>query len=264
MSRSARVDYDKIAHLYDSQPYRARAVDPEFVGFMRERASGELLCLLDIACGTGNQLVANRAAAPGARLVGIDASLGMLRQARAKAPEIAWARADATILPFGSESFDFIGCQFAFHHFRDKPGMLGEVLRLLRPGGRFVLHNMCPEGCLDWLYYEYFPAARATDLRDFWPAPEVTKTMQAIGFAAVAAEYRHVRFEQDLPDWLATLRRRDICSQLQAIPDADYAAGLRRLEAELADPSKPRVRADHLCLVTIRGEKRWCGAAAIK
>jgi hypothetical protein len=41
-----------------------------------------------------------------------------------------------------------------------------------------------------------------------------------------------------------------------AITEAAYVAGLRRLEQELADGSTPAVRADHLCLVTIRGEKR--------
>jgi ubiquinone/menaquinone biosynthesis C-methylase UbiE len=118
MSRSPRVDYDKIAHLYDSQPYRARLVDPELLALLRERAPREPMSLLDIACGTGNQLIANRAAAPDARVIGIDQSLGMLCQARQKAPEIAWVRADAAALPLQSAGFDFIRCQFAFHHFR--------------------------------------------------------------------------------------------------------------------------------------------------
>jgi hypothetical protein len=72
----------------------------------------------------------------------------------------------------------------------------------------------------------------------------------------VAAEYEHIRFEQNLGEWLDHVRHRYTCSQLQTIGDADYAAGVRRLEGELADPTKPRIRADHVCLVTIRGEKR--------
>ena len=259
MSRSARVDYDKIADLYDSQPYRSKSADPEFLSFVRERPASGPIRVLDIACGTGNQLIANRALAPQAQAVGIDASLGMLRRARPKALELAWVQADAAALPVASGGFDLIGCQFAFHHFRDKPGMLGEVFRVLRPGGRFVLHNMCPEECPDWLYYEYFPAAQEADRRDFWPVVEVTKTLEALGFAPVVAAYEHVHFEQNLSDWRATLRRRDICSQLQAISDADYAAGLRRLEDELAAPTKPRTRPDHLCFVTIRADKPAAG-----
>ena len=122
--------------------------------------------LLDIACGTGNQRIANRGLAPDARLVG---SLGMLRQARRKMPDIAWVHGDSAALPFASGSFDFVSCQYAFHHFRDKAGMLREAFRVLRPGGRFALYNMCPQESDDWLYYAYFPEAKTRDFADFWP-----------------------------------------------------------------------------------------------
>src|SRR5262249_14327871 len=139
MSRSARVNYEKIADRYVSQPFRSKSSDPELLAFLRERPPRRLMYVLDIACGTGNQLIANRAAAPGALLVGIDASLGMLRQAHTKGLKITWLHGDAVALPFKTGSFDFISCQFAFHHFRDKAAMLCEAFRLLHPGGRFVL-----------------------------------------------------------------------------------------------------------------------------
>jgi len=255
MSRSPRVNYDEIAPLYDSQPYRSRAVDPQLLMFLRERGSGKPLALLDIGCGTGNQLIANRAAAPEARLAGVDRSFGMLRQAYAKAPEIAWAQADAGRLPFAAGSFDFISCQFAFHHFGDKAGMLRAVLPILRPGGRFVLRNLCPQESGDWLYYRYFPEAQVVDLRDFWPPDAIAAVMEGAGFAPVGVELEHLRFEQDLSEWLNTVRRRDVCSQLQAIDDAAYEAGVRRLEREVAAATGPLVRADHLCMLTIRGDR---------
>jgi hypothetical protein len=55
-------------------------------------------------------------------------------------------------------------------------------------------------------------------------------------------------------EWLEIVRRRDTCAQLQAIADAAYRAGVKRLEREIADSSAPQSRKDHLCLVTIRGE----------
>ena len=249
--RSRRTDYDAIAALYDSQPYRARAVDRGFLEFAGQRACS----VLDVGCGTGNQVVANRTAAPHARFVGVDQSLGMLLQARPKASDIALVRADAAALPFAAESFDFIYCQYAFHHFDAKARMLHDVFRVLRPSGRFVLRNLCPHESEDWLYYEYFPEAALVDLNDFWPADAIMAVMEGAGFTAVTAEYEHLRFEQDLPAWLEILRRRDTCSQLQAIPDAAYEAGIRRLKRELASGSGPRSRADHLCLITIRGDK---------
>ena len=254
-NRAPRVDYDAVAAGYDSQPYRARAADPELAAFIGQRARSAALCLLDIGCGTGNQLVANRGAAPDAKLVGVDRSLGMLRQARPKASDIAWVQADAAALPFPAASFDFIGCQFAFHHFRDKAGMLRAAFRVLRPGGRFVLRNACPQESTDWLYYEYFPEALVADLQDFWPPDAVAAVMEGAGFAPVTIDYEHLHFEQNLSAWLEIVRRRDTCSQLQAISDAAYAAGVRRLERALAGGSAPSVRPDHLCMLTIRGGK---------
>jgi ubiquinone/menaquinone biosynthesis C-methylase UbiE len=256
MSQSSRAEYDKIAHLYDSHPFRLKSPDRELLLFTRESARRRAIHVLDIACGTGNQLVANRDVTPEARLVGLDASFGMLCQARAKAArDISWVAGDAAALPFGSGSFDFIGCQFAFHHFPDKVGMLGEACRLLRSRERFVLHNMCPEECQDWIYYEYFPAARAADAKDFWPVVRLIAIMKEVGFLSVKAEYEHIRTKRDLSNWYPRLLCRHICSQLQAISDAEYEAGLRRLKAELVDPDTLQVRDDHLCLVTIRGER---------
>ena len=255
MQPSPRVNYDAIAHLYDTQPYRTKTVDPELVAFLGQRGSAEPLSILDVGCGTGNQLVANRAVVPHARVVGLDRSLGMLRQAQHKASDTAWVQADGAVLPFQAQSFDFVTCQYAWHHIQDKAGMLRAVFRILRYGGRLVLHNLCPQECADWLYYAYFPEARAIDLKDFWSPEAVVAEMEATGFVAVTIEFQHLRYEQNLCLWLDTVRRRDICSQLLTIPDAAYEAGIRRLEHELADKNAPLVRTDHLCFATIRGEK---------
>lgn len=251
-----RVDYDAIAHLYDGQLHRVKAVDSELVTFMAQRASSHRLSALDIACGTGNQLVANRSIVPEARLVGLDRSFEMPRRAQAKRSDIAWIQADGAMLPFQPGSFDFVSCQFGFHHVLDKAGMLRAVFDVLRQDGRFAMRNLCPQEHPDWLCYDYFPESHALDLEDFWPIETIVATMEAIGFAAVTVEHEHLRFEQDLRAWLDMVRRRDTNSQLLTISDRAYEAGLHRLEDELADDDAPKVRTDHLCLITIRDDRK--------
>jgi ubiquinone/menaquinone biosynthesis C-methylase UbiE len=252
---STRVDYDTIAEHYDRSPHRKKSPDPELVAFIAERPPGETLAVLDIACGTGNQLVANRAVAPNAFIAGIDGSLGMLRQAQHKAANIAWVHGDSAALPFAIGSFDFASCQYAFHHFRDQAGMLREAFRTLRVGGRFAMYNLSPQDMPDFIYYPYFPEAKARDLADFWPAERITMEMQSVGFADVTLKREHIRFDHALADFLETVRRRENNSQLITLSDAAYAASLSAIERDIADPGVSSIRPDHLCFVTIRGDK---------
>jgi hypothetical protein len=78
--------------------------------------------------------------------------------------------------------------------------------------------------------------------------------MKAAGYAAIDATFEQIEFIEDLPAWLDTIRRRDTCSQLQAISDAAYRRGLERLEREMAEANAPRSRTNRLCLLTIAAE----------
>src|ERR1700730_18066934 len=99
MRTTLRINYDTIAHLYDGQPFREKTVDPELMTFIAQRTFPNRPSILDITCGTGSQLVANRSVVPDALLIGLDRSLGMLRQAQPKLGNIAWVQADAAMCP---------------------------------------------------------------------------------------------------------------------------------------------------------------------
>jgi SAM-dependent methyltransferase len=170
-------------------------------------------------------------------------------------PGIAWVQGDSAALPFAPGSCDFISCQYAFHHFRDKAGMLREVFRVLRHGGRLALYNMGPQESDDWLYYAYFREAKTRDFADFWPPEAIVSETTATGFAGVAVKRRHVHRECDLAELLSAVRFRERNSQLLSLSDAAYAAGLRRLERDLHDPRTPKLRTDLLCFVTMRADR---------
>lgn len=254
-SRHRRVPYDQIAHLYDAQPYRHRVVDPHVLAFLREHpAVAEAgLAVLDLGCGTGNQLVANRAALPQARLVGVDLSSGMLTQARRKAPDILWVQADCCHAPFSAAHFDVITSQYALHHVGDKHAMLTAVWRLLRPGGQFVYTNIVPHEMDGWIYYRYFPAARAVDLRDFLAPDVLVACLQQIGFRRITCTRQQTNTRQNLHEFLAVVQRRETCSQLLTIPDAAYHAGVRQIRAELGQGA--REVPTQGCILTVCAER---------
>ena len=92
--------------------------------------------LLDAGGGTGR--VSGGLSALTGGVVIADASLPMLRQARAK-PGLTPVRAQVERLPFADGHFARILISDAFHHFYDQEAAIAELWRVLQPGGRLVL-----------------------------------------------------------------------------------------------------------------------------
>lgn len=231
---------------------RSKEVDPHLVRFIAER--GATIAAIDLSCGTGNQLVANAQAYPDLRLVGLDFSIGMLNQARTKMAALPWIHGDATDLPFRDAAFDYASNQFAFHHVIDKAQMLREVFRLLRVGGRFVIQNIEPHSMQDAQLYRYFPTVLTADLRDFAASKKIETMLRQAGFAEVAITVNKHHTEKRRSDLLNAWHRREDCSQLTAITDAEYAAGLAALERDIANAETDPVL-DETSFLTIIADK---------
>ncbi len=110
-----------------------------------EVAPGQVV--LDVACGTG--VVAVTAARAGATVRGLDLSPVLLERARENARmadvKIDFVAGDAEALPYDSASFDVVLSQFG-HIFAPRPAVaVREILRVLKPGGRFAFASWPPE-----------------------------------------------------------------------------------------------------------------------
>src|SRR5437899_1940254 len=104
--------------------------------------------VLEIGCGTGCDLL--QFAKHGARAVGVDVTSEHLRLARERAGEIAQVlSADARNLPFPDSSFDYVYSHGVLHHIDEPATAAKEILRVLRPGGRFNVHV--------YALWSYFP-----------------------------------------------------------------------------------------------------------
>lgn len=103
---------------------------------------------LEVGSGTGTLTLA--AAATTGDAVGVDPASRMVEEARRKpvppGARVAWVVAAAEKLPLPDESFDVAASSISMHHWVDLAAGLGELHRVLRPGGRIVLADVAPRG----------------------------------------------------------------------------------------------------------------------
>ena len=95
--------------------------------------------VLDVACGTG--VLAREAArrVGAATVCGLDRNPAMLAVAGRVAPDIHWRPGRAEELPFEADAFDAVVSQFGLMFFDDPAAGLGEMRRVLCPGGALAV-----------------------------------------------------------------------------------------------------------------------------
>jgi arsenite methyltransferase len=127
-------DSAELARTYD------RLSDSQFEGGKRLCERLELQAgqpVLDVGCGTGRlaRWVAEKVGA--GNVFGIDPLPERIAIARTQGAGVSFEVGQAEDLgAFGNQTFDAVCMSAVFHWVKDKPKALGEVQRVLRPGGR--------------------------------------------------------------------------------------------------------------------------------
>ncbi len=153
--------FDKIAARYDTlnrvlslgldQRWRRKVVRALGLDEKSRRRSaqglwyGERPRVLDVATGTGDLAIEIARACPGATIVGIDPSPGMLGVAERKiakkglADRVRVEVGDAQVLPQQNCEIDAATIAFGIRNVPDRGKALRELARVVRPGGRIAV-----------------------------------------------------------------------------------------------------------------------------
>jgi ubiquinone/menaquinone biosynthesis C-methylase UbiE len=178
-----RVNYDEIASTYGAR-YASRLVEGQHTipAALRELVRANVSNrILEVGCGTGFWLSSFGA---DHAVCGLDLSFQMLKLAKKKHAALACATAEQ--LPFPDDTFDFVYCVNAFHHFVGKQTFIHEARRVLRSGRRLAIIGMDPHSHRDrWYIYDYFPGTCETDLRRFPPVSQIAAWMSDAGFCEI-------------------------------------------------------------------------------
>ncbi len=154
--------------------------------------------VLDLGSGAGlDVFVAAQKVGSRGRVIGVDATPEMIRQAQQYAQEGRYDNVEFKVgriedLPLADQSVDVIISNCVINHSRDKPAAFKEALRVLRPGGKIHLADLVVEGPL--------PAADSPGL-EIWASwltvasgkQEYLAAIEAAGFReiTIVAENRY-------------------------------------------------------------------------
>lgn len=97
--------------------------------------------LLDIGCGTG-YLIDMLSKNHKAEYTGLDLSPEMIKEAnKKKIKNATFVEGRSDDLPFEDNTFDIVTCSQSFHHYPETDKPLKEALRVLKPGGLYIISD---------------------------------------------------------------------------------------------------------------------------
>ncbi len=138
-----QAQFGPSADAYVHSPGHAGGPDLDrLVAWGREIGASRAL---DIATGGGHTALAFAGFTPS--VIATDLTEAMLRAARGHAAgrgmaSIGYLAADVEELPFRGGSFGVVTCRQAAHHFPAVPVALGQIARVLEPGGALLLQDI--------------------------------------------------------------------------------------------------------------------------
>jgi len=128
------------AEVYDHLVFNNLKDDYEVGEIINKTTPSSTSKILDIGCGTGNQVV--NFSQKGYNIIGIDISPSMIEKAKEKYPNYNFQVSDAINSEiFTSNSFTHITClYFTIYYFENKRQLLENIYKWLVPGGYFIVH----------------------------------------------------------------------------------------------------------------------------
>jgi ubiquinone/menaquinone biosynthesis C-methylase UbiE len=141
--------------------------------------------ILDVGCGSGRIILD----LPDA--VGLDILHRKLRWLRPRHRLLVCGSADR--LPFADASFSTVVCSEVIEHIPDRPEVLGEMTRVLRPGGVLILGT--PDygrrlwRALEWAYGKVLPDAYADEHITHFTRQSLAQRLRRAGYEILDCRY---------------------------------------------------------------------------
>ena len=221
--------------------------------------------VIDIAAGNGNATLA--AARRHAQVTSTDYVADLLDKGRVRAAaeglKVEFREADAEALPFADGSFDVALSTFGVMFTPDHERAAGEMLRVVRPGGRIGLANWTPSGFIGQVFKtigKHVPPPAGLKSPALWGTEDHLRELFGNEAARIHAERKLFNFRYSSPDHMLQEFRNVYGPVNRAFAALDAEKGLA-LEQDMmalldqfntAGPASLVVPSEYLEVVVIR------------
>ena len=149
-----KIDYqettnDLLTRIDIHQKYGGRDIDQWMLEVLKLEKG---MRILDVGCGAGKQcFVFDKALGGEAEITGGDVSVDLLEKARTENLAQAGGRVKFIeldfdkVFPFEDEQFDLLSACFTIYYMTDIPFTVGQMRRVLKPGGRLFTSGPMPD-----------------------------------------------------------------------------------------------------------------------
>jgi SAM-dependent methyltransferase len=154
--------------------------------------------ILDLGCGAGSHM---SLLSSGGRVVGLDSSLSLLARAATFGVVVAGA---GERLPLRDATVDLVHVSHVLHHAEDHRVVLGEIHRVLRPGGSLVLIETCDDSPLMRVARTFRPEWESVPVRSRFRFAELVADVRGAGLRVEVGEQFNVLY------WIWGFARRKV------------------------------------------------------
>lgn len=157
---------------------------------LAEIEPGGVHSALEVGCGPGYMSNAMRDRC-GFTVTGTDVDPGEIEFAARLSQGrdgLTFLEADVTALPFADSAFDLVLSMMVMHHITDWPDALDEIVRVLRPGGYFLFHDLT----YSWLLKAVF--GKLMRSHAFYSIEEISDHLQGRGLQTLYRSPPHKYF----------------------------------------------------------------------
>ena len=150
LEKNSIEEFSKWADNYDNPltSITFRQTNAKIVKLLDPKQNSSFL---DVGCGSGILIKYLLEANRGMKLCGLDITPQMVEVAKRKFASnqsVEITLGSAVKMPYKNNSFDYVTCASSFHHHPDPLKSVKEMVRVLKPGGKLLILDMCIEGLL--------------------------------------------------------------------------------------------------------------------